>query len=631
MANNVLIFTPKFDRDAKRNLKDFISFSESLPLLNKKMKYATAYWKGVANFTKMGVSSQNRGPENLLDESIIPFAKAYFLYSQTLNPAKTMNEMKAIRSIEKAMMRAHGEVDICSVNSTILDQAAQEIRESYSAQAAYQGGGHLKKLQKFLVDKKIIKPFTWLNPIKRGEDTVEKVGKKGVEHRNKKLPDENALIALAEIFSLGDSLLSPRDIFITSATAILLAAPARASELFYLKADCLHEDVDCQGNKALGIKWYSGKGYGYEVEWVPSAMEETVREAIRRLQKLSDSARNFAKELENKQNSKIYIGSISEFPYIEYKTGNNVLVKWSEGLFTLFQNQLHTIKGTNEKKLWIPNINRLNDDLASTKRKKRGSKELSNMKSVFERNGYPPYKLLSHQFRHLLTTIAKVNGMETELLTKWAGRANEKHNRVYNHTLPEQYNRQLAVVSGNNIKSSGNFPVIEIVKPESIQEINTSASLTLHQTEFGACTHDYIVSPCSKHRNCITCTEQVCIKGDEVKLEKLEKRLASELLLLESDKAAMDEGTIGADRHYNKRLETIKVCSELIDRLTDDSLPDGTLIKLSSDLEMSHLDKALDINNKKRLPKIEKNRKSGVNTFNRPSHALAKLKMLRGS
>jgi hypothetical protein len=77
-------------------------------------------------------------------------------------------------------------------------------------------------------------------------------------------------------------------------------------------------------------------------------------------------------------------------------------------------------------------------------------------------------------------------------------------------------------------------------------------------------------------------------------------------------------------------LDTIKVCSELFDRLTDDNLPDGTLIKLSSELEMSHLDKALDINNKKRLPKIEKNRKSGVQTLNRPPHALAKLKMLRG-
>lgn len=629
MDNNVLIFTPRFERDAKRNLKDFISFAEKLPPLNQNMDYASPYWKGAVNFTKVGVSSQNRDPVNLLDKSFMPFSKAYLLYSQTLNPAKAFNEMKAIRSIEKVMKRSNDRVDVLSINSVVLDQAAQEIRESYSSQAAYHGGAHLEKLQKFLVDKKIIKPFTWLNPIKRGEDTVEKVGKKGAEHRNKKLPDENALLALAEIFAIGEEWLSPRDLFTTSAVAILLTAPARASELFYLKADCLHEDVDRHGNKALGIKWYSGKGYGYEVEWVPGAMESTVREAVSRLKNLSRSARKFAKSLE--QRSVSDVDSITGFPFIQYKTGDDVSVKWSEGLFTLFQNQLHTKKGTNDQKLWMPNINTLNEDLAPTKKKKRGTNELADVKSVFERSDFPAYKMTSHQIRHLLTTIAKVNGMETELLTKWAGRANEKHNRVYNHTLPEQYNKQLSVITGNDKASNDNLPVIEILKPETIQEINTNASLTAHQTEFGACIHDYIISPCSKHRNCVTCTEQVCIKGDEVKLERLKKRLASEQLLLESDKAAMDEGSIGADRHYNKRLETIKICSELIDRLSDDSLPDGTLIKLSSEVEMSHLDKALDINNKKRLPKIEKKRQTGVQTLNRPPHALVKLKMLRGS
>ncbi|WP_172840297.1 hypothetical protein [Solemya pervernicosa gill symbiont] len=49
MDNNVLIFTPRFERDAKRNLKDFISFAEKLPPLNQKMEYASPYWKGAVN------------------------------------------------------------------------------------------------------------------------------------------------------------------------------------------------------------------------------------------------------------------------------------------------------------------------------------------------------------------------------------------------------------------------------------------------------------------------------------------------------------------------------------------------------------------------------------------------------
>jgi len=221
--------------------------------------------------------------------------------------------------------------------------------------------------------------------------------------------------------------------------------------------------------------------------------------------------------------------------------------------------------------------------------------------------------------------------MDSALLTKWAGRADDKHNRVYNHTTPEHYNKQLSLISGNNAKNYTNLPVIEIVTPQTIQEINTSASLTLHYTEFGVCIHDYIISPCSKHRQCITCAEQVCIKGDNVKLDRLRKHLEIEESLLVSDKVAMDEGTIGADRHYNKRLETIKICSELIEKLTDDTLPDGSLIKLSSASNMSHLDKALDINHKKRLPKIEKNRDLGVQEVKKAPYSLTKLKMLRDS
>jgi hypothetical protein len=436
---------------------------------------------------------------------------------------------------------------------------------------------------------------------------------------------------LADIFALGEDNLSKRDIFTSSAMASLLTAPARASELFYLKVDCLHEDVDRHGNKVLGIKWYSGKGYGYEVEWVPSAMEITVREAVRRLQNLSEPARKFAKSLEDNKDGETYTGNMNDFPFVIYSTGDTVSVKWSEGLFTLHGNELHTRKPLNRQKLWMPNINTLNEDIAPTKKKKRGKNELANVKCIFERHNYPSYKVTSHQIRHLLSTIAKVNGMKTELLTKWAGRADDKHNRVYNHTTPEHYNKQLSLITRNDIASYSNLAVIEIANPNTIQEINTNASLTLHQTEFGVCIHDYIISPCSKHRQCITCTEQVCIKGDGVKLERLKKHLEIEQSLLISDKAAMNEGTIGADRHYNKRLETINVCSELIDKLTDDTLPDGTLIKLSSASDMSHLDKAMDINHKKRLPRIEKNRNSGVQTITRAPQALTKLKMLRDS
>jgi hypothetical protein len=96
------------------------------------------------------------------------------------------------------------------------------------------------------------------------------------EHRASKLPDEDAIFALADIFSRKDSELSDRDIFVTSAVSLLLAAPERASELFFLKHNCIHEEevqtlsksslgLTADGSnieKVLGIRWYAQKIMG---------------------------------------------------------------------------------------------------------------------------------------------------------------------------------------------------------------------------------------------------------------------------------------------------------------------------------------------------------------------------------
>jgi len=628
--DNISIFTPKFELDARLNFADFIEFTNKIPPLNNKMEFVSPYWKSAVNFTKVGVSSQDRNPSSLLHVSIMPFAKAYVLYSQTLNPARTYNEIKAVRSIEKVMLEIDGYVDILKLTPAVLDQAANLIRESYSAQAAYHGGRHLEKLLKFLSDKKMVKPFIWKNPIKRGQDIVEKVGDLASAIRAKKLPDEDALMALAEIFSFRDNELSKRDIFTSSCIPILLSAPARGSEVFYLKTDCLHYDTDSNGNKAVGIKWYSGKSYGYEVEWIPSELVECVEKAIARITKLTDQARTYAKELELKRDNEQEINMPESFPFIPFKNGEGVEVKWSEALFCMFHNQLCEKKPINEQKLWIPTINTLNEDLAKTKKRKRSTGKLAKIKCIFERHGYSSeLKMTTHQIRHLLSSIAKINGMDTELLTKWSGRADKKHNRIYNHTTPDDYNKLNGDIRRRQEVNQTSLYNIEVVDPATAQELNTGASLTIHQTEFGLCLHDYIMSPCTKHRNCITCSEQVCVKGDDEKLDRVRKLFRTELVYLQNDRAAVSEGIIGAERHYNKRRESIRSSIQLILALCDPKIPDGSLIRFEGN-DMSRLDKAMDINHKKRLPKITKIPNGDPVIVRKPPKALAKLAAIRG-
>lgn len=707
--SDVVIFKPKFKTDAKQNLKGFIEFAEKLPALNDEMKYDSNLWERAVRFIKFGVSSKNSEVVNQLDPSIMSFAKAYVIYSQTQNRTKNVTEIVALRAIEGAMMISHGSVDITKINAAVFDNAAQVLREALCKSAANKGGGALLKLQKFLTSKNIISKFTWKNPIKRHQELVSKVSAEGAANRMKKLPDEDALMAISEIFNLDKNQLSSLDIFTTSSIALLLCAPARGSELFYLKSDCLYYDKDSKGKEVVGLKWYSGKGFGYEVEWIPDVMVSVAEKAVKRLNRLSKSAREWAKKMELlidavntcetptfprhnlcpdvpsdstlltlgqtanalgygkkpgsgsylngakaflkhrgykvigwKSNDKKYClrdlipklieGLPKTFPYVKYRTGgNDLVVKWSEALYCANSYEYITVKNTIVTELWMGNISYLNEDLSKTKKRNRKIKKMGfvNVQSVFERyDFYHLYTLTSHQLRHMLTTIAKVNGMKDQVLTKWAGRADEKHNRVYNHTTPEQYKDKAVLIQPR--KSSGELGLteFEICAPETLQEINTRSSQTAHVTEFGACVHDYIMAPCSKHRDCINCDEQVCVKGDDVKLERLRKRLDRENMLIEGDKKAMGDDLLNADRHYHKRLVTIRRCEELIRVLSDENVPDGSLIKLSIASE-SHLDLVMDKNHKKRLPKMEKHQQERVVTLTKTPKSLTFYKRKR--
>jgi hypothetical protein len=538
-------------------------------------------------------------------------------------------------------------------------------------------------MSNFLCENKIINNFTWKNPIKRGEDTIDKIGEKGKQYREKKLPNEEALIAIAEIFSIGVENLSPRDIFTTSCIALLMAAPARGSELFYLKADCIELAKDANGKNQLGLRWFSGKGFGHEVEWVPECMWDVVKEAVERLQNLSSGARAFAKSVEEKAyflpcptdmslNDKltreqvslalgldvyqfeeyvevngdtfVKVGlqtkkgqtlsnqllkkygiarshyevtmaelnkivrdriKVNGFPYVPFKTGDGIKVKWSDALFSQMSNAFHSIKGTSTTELWMPTIGTINEDLSTTEKKTKDGSTMTNQLSLFERHNYPSMTVLSHQLRHMLNTMAKIGGMSDTLLTRWSGRADPKQTRVYNHQTHEQLNAKFrAITKKIDNKSSLGMAELVIVTPETLQEINADANITAHITEFGVCIHSYVLNPCEKHRDCVNCEEQVCEKGDNEKLIRLKEKLKYEEMLLTGDRQAMNDGSVNAELFLNKRLLTIERCKALIDKLEDDSIPVGALIKLAID-KNSRLDKAMDINGRKRLPRLD--------------------------
>ena len=130
--------------------------------------------------------------------------------------------------------------------------------------------------------------------------------------------------------------------------------------------------------------------------------------------------------------------------------------------------------------------------------------------------------------------------------------------------------------------------------PVTIQEFNTMEKGSVHVTEFGVCVHDFTMSPCEKYRDCLNCTEQVCIKGEQEKLSRIKKRLEHVEAQYNAAKQAMDEDLAGADRWYEYHKNTVGRLKELVTILENPDIEDGAQIKLRNDKAFSPLRRAIE-------------------------------------
>lgn len=701
--SNIFTFTPQHKLDHQKNLRDFIELVNTFPPLNDKYDHDSHYWSGVGNFTVFGASNQDRDPANVLDDSLLPFAKAYVVYGNTTKSGIN-SKFYALRAINAACIKKYGMVGVNMLSAIDFDDAAQVARESLGQGAAYQAGAALKKLLGFLIDHNMVSPFVWKSPIKKPKDNA--VGDAADARRQKKMPDDNAIMALAQISAGKTEDMSPRDVFTVSTMTLLLSAPSRGSEPLYLRSDCLHsermkisrarvlgliqEDIDLLVQKKSevdngidlnendeitlkGLRWYSGKGYGHENKWLPIVMIDAVETAVARLNAQSSDARAFARMLEEspsfprhklcpdvpedalltmdevalalgldlsvyetaKQKDtsrnqllrrkgierKDHVVGLNDlniiirrdlpkgFPYIPFKNGEGkVELKWSNALYAGFTNGLDSKRSTVYTELVLPTINTLNEDLAPNKKKNKRTGELATgALSVFQRWGYSDLSMTSHQLRHMLDTMAAVNGMDGEMRAKWAQRSDPKHNCYYNHTTPEEYGADFIEDRENELATQDRPSTkiqVQVATPRTIQELNTKASLTAHTTEFGMCVTSYLSEPCTKYRDCINCNEHVCTKGDDGKCERIRQRLRNELKLLKQDKKAVDDGVPGAQQWYERRKMTTDRCQQLLSMLEDPNIKDGSLIKLANVEDVTQLDRAMEVTGKKRLPDI---------------------------
>ncbi|MBD3612484.1 MAG: integrase [Hydrogenovibrio crunogenus] len=645
---SVIQFIPRAERDASKNLEDFISTCKrQLTVFGADLNWSDWKWPKAANFTKVGVKSRSVNPDSdLLAPEFMDFAKAYFRYQQGHKPTVAKNEMRALRTIEQALLEHNGSADISKISISVLDEAVVVARQSYEKMASYHAGREIERLAKFVSDKNLVpeKLDSWKNPIKRANDRVN-TGQKAKSDREKKLPSSDVLEAMAEIFASNPD--NPRDIFTSSVFAMLMCAPSRIAEILLLPVDCEVEEKDSQGDIQYGWRFYSGKGFGGDIKWIPKVMVPIAKEAIARIKSLTAPARDLAKWIEDhprsfyphtgcpkvdsvakltaieaaialgfvardkasaqtslagmKLKSNDYSYSLDElwndyvmlrqpdsFPWLSKEQD----IKYSNALFCMTKNLLHEQRGNSPVILWAPTNNVFNNDLSPRESLKRQTHQ-----SIFDRYGYKDaqgnrLKATSHQMRHLLSTIAERGGMAQDELAKWAGRADAKQNRVYN-----QMSEFEMVVRAEQFDPSKSLfgPVGEAKKhiPVTIQEFNTLEKGTAHVTEYGFCVHDYTISPCDKYRDCLNCAEQVCVKGEDEKLLRIKAQLAEVEEQFKASETAINEGLAGADRWHEYHQHTFTHLKQLVEILEDHNVPDGALIKLSNDKSFSQTNRVL--------------------------------------
>jgi hypothetical protein len=104
---------------------------------------------------------------------------------------------------------------------------------------------------------------------------------------------------------------------------------------------------------------------------------------------------------------------------------------------------------------------------------------------------------------------------------------------------------------------------------------------TAHTTDLGFCVHDYTMSPCQLHRDCIHCEDLVCVKGDEEKAMRLYRNLEEARDLLRKAEDALAEGYAGGDRWMVHHQSTVERLSQLCSIMDDPAVPLGAVVQLA--------------------------------------------------
>lgn len=567
--------------------------------------------------------------------------------------------MESLRMVEMALYNVKDNCDILQLDNLVINEVETLVLKKYKkdTESVNKLGYQLEKLFDFCRENGITPNLSlWNNPYKRPRDLTILLDERGKEYRSSKMPTDKEMILVAKLFHDAPKLDKETEYY-TAVMALLMVAPSRCSELMSLSINCLEWTEDRLGNKQLGIRWIPAKNGKEGLKWVPGRMQDVIVEAVKRLTDIGYLARRSAKFAEENVNmlmlsyqgmqspndlfkkplDEIEIGKIlaingekgihakwfkklvnenngiitydvlgrylyekytSKFNYWPY-IDKNKTVRASEALLLFRENEFHNEFRPRNFSFVLPTVNQINDRFCYSETRPKTSlwekHDIRTSKGEFIR-------LLSHNARHWLSTKAERGGMDELTLANWAGRAIVADNKAYDHRTEEEKSeavRDLLIPEDISILDK-----IHLNLPVTYEDVGKDGVGVTTITEIGICEHDYAMSPCSRHGDCETCKELICIKGLESSLEILKHR---EIQLTEQINKAKEHhklGAFGADRWISNLGWRLAHIRTKIAFLENSEIPNGTLLRIPdeydpSPVKLALLEKGMDIDVKK--------------------------------
>ena len=181
----------------------------------------------------------------------------------------------------------------------------------------------------------------------------------------------------------------------------------------------------------------------------------------------------------------------------------------------------------------------------------------------------------THKPRHYLNTIANKSSVPQKDIALWSGRKLATQNEVYDHETPEELITRIKKGLGHDKQTR--LPTIVDSNEFDVSKVKEAC----HTTPAGYCLQSLRQNPCELYGSCLNCRELVCVKGANQKLEHIKKQLEINEQLLVKAKQKIAEGKRINPRWIETYNTTITRLTQLVEILQDDSVEDGSLIRMA--------------------------------------------------